>query len=122
MLVSQAAISSGLTSRPRFGPAKAVPATKITEAIRTRVLEILPVDIANFSFRAYAPGLNRVVVIRVARRVLANPFFTGRLDVPFLINGPALQQYGASIPVPWKSKPGQRQGENRSLQRSLGPA
>src|SRR6185369_4014515 len=109
MLVSQAAISSGLTFRPRFGPAKAVPATKITEAIRTRVLEILQVDITEFSFRAYAPGLDRVVVISVACRVLLGPFFTGGLDVPFLVNGPALQQYGASIPIPGEPEPGQRQ-------------
>src|SRR5262249_8984159 len=106
MLISQVAISAGLTSRPRLGPAKAVSTTHMTAIISTKVLKNLQVDIADLSFRAYAPGLNRIVMIHIARRVLRSPLFTGGLDVPLLIGGPALQQHGTSIPLPRQSEPG----------------
>src|SRR5262249_8515384 len=103
-------------------PAKAVPTTNMTAGIRTKALKSLQVDIADFSCRAYAPGLNRVVVIHVAHRVLRSPLFTGGLDVPLLIGGAALQQHGTPIPIPGQSESTHRQREHWSLQRRFGPA
>src|SRR5262249_22099807 len=91
MLMSQAAISSGLTSRPRLGSAKVIPATKMTAVARMKGCKNLQVNILDLSFRAYTPGLHRIIVIHVPYGVLLSPLCARGLHVPLLIGGSTLE-------------------------------
>src|SRR5205807_3762924 len=109
MLISQAAISAGLTSRPRLGPARAISGTKVTAVARMKEIKNLQVHILDLSFRAYTPGLHRIIVIHVPYGVLLSPLAACGLHVPFLIGGSTLEEHRFPFPCPGNAKTSQRQ-------------
>src|SRR5262245_46770729 len=78
MLISHAAISCVLASRPSPGPADRVGATPLVAHDTSRgsapiVAQILKVDIDDAPIGLHPPGLDHVVVVALPGRVLCEP-------------------------------------------------
>src|SRR5712692_10162492 len=129
MLMSQAAISAGLISFPRFGAwAKAALEPRASTTAKTRSLRI---DMFHLPIALDCRGRDGVVVLaREARygrdlRGLAahgHDLSPGRLHVAGLVPRAALQDRRAAILVPGHAEAGEGLAVHRFLQRRLRPA
>src|SRR4051812_47976838 len=98
MLISHAAISSGVATAPRFGlsAANAKPDAMVRpEAIMRRVLRV---DMLHLSFVGNAPGGDRIGVIDCPLAARGNHVLARWLGVTGLVGGAALQDRRPAVP------------------------
>src|SRR5688572_27758950 len=128
MLMSHAAISCGVASRPRPGPAGRLdgPVVEVAQA-STRVastmaaITFLKIDIAYASVSFDHPRLDRIVVVALLGHVFREPRRARGLHVSFLVDGPALQLDSRAVPLPRQAKTSHALREYRLLQHRLAP-
>src|SRR5688572_8880453 len=105
--MSHAAISCGVASRPRPGPARwldgpvVVVAQATTSAASvTAAITFLKVDIAYASVGVDRPSLDRVVVVALLGHIVREPGCARGLYVSVLVHGSALQLDTHAVPLP----------------------
>src|SRR5688572_24978854 len=127
--MSHAAISCGVASRPRPGPAGRLdgPVVEVAQATTRAAstmaaITSLKVDIAYASVGFDRPRLERVVVVALLGHVVGEPRRTRGLHVAFLVGGSALQLDTRAVPLPWQAEARHALREYRLLQHRLAPA
>src|SRR4051812_13950774 len=122
MLTSHAAISSGVATRPRFGPSAATATAEIRASAETVMRRLLRVDMFHLPFIGNAPGCDRVGVEDRPGPALGDHLLARRLDVPGVIDRAALQDGRATVPAPRHAETRQRFRQHWLLQRGRRPA
>src|SRR5688572_31942711 len=105
--MSHTAISCGVASRPRPGPAGrldgpvvAVAQASTSAASVTAAITFLKVDIAYASVGFDRPRLDRVIVVALLGHVFGEPGRARGLHVSFLVDGSALELDPRAVPLP----------------------
>src|SRR5579864_560502 len=104
MVISIFFTSSGVSRRPRFGEDCAVQTPDIRKHAAATNTTDLDVNIFHRPVSIDSPALNAVEVIRLARRILCDPFGARGLDFALFIRGPAHQNGAPSVPLPGQPK------------------
>src|SRR5262249_27696036 len=99
MLMSQAAISSGAATRPRFA-LSANAALQINPSASAPGEKRLSVDMLDLPARGHAPGGDAVEMVDGLAAAPGNQVGAGRLNIAALVAGAALQHGGAAVPAP----------------------
>src|SRR5258707_14801917 len=130
MLMSQGARSAGVIGCPNLG-ASAASATPRPSATAVAKASISRIDMAHLALVIDPPARDGVAVLdrkrRLVRRApgraaLGEECLSRRLHVAGLVRRSALQDRGATIPVPRNTEASESFAQNRRLQRPLGPA
>src|ERR1041385_5452325 len=122
MLMSALAISSGAAGRPNFGGATCAARATVAAMQKAALSKILDIDVAHLAVGADRPALNRVEMEILPRRILRHPFGMRLLHAALLVGRAAHQRPRSAAPHPRQPEAGQRLGQNRSAERSFGPA
>src|SRR5260221_10044420 len=121
MLMSQAAISSGVAGRPRPGPSARAGAVSPSRT-RTAVARALRIDMRHLAAFGNGPARDRVIVIDRPGSPLGDQMGAGRLNVAGSVGRAALQDRWTAVPTPRHAEAGQRLREHRLLERGGRPA
>src|SRR5262245_59357033 len=131
MLMSQAAISAGSIGCPRLGPAAKAALRPGASARKTTKRGSSRVDMFHLPVAVDRPAREAVVVLvreplhvrnLVRLAALRDELGAGRLHVPGLVPGAALQHRRSAVPAPGHAEPGKGLGEPGFLQRRFAPA
>src|SRR5689334_20903763 len=130
MLMSIAASIAADGVAPRLGPRVGVVLVVVSvdahAAINDAAIKapaiLLCEYIADASVGGNTPGLDVMIVIIHAGRVLRYKRSARRLHIAFFVGSAALQRCGSSRPFPRQSKARETLGKNRALQRRGAPA
>src|SRR5262249_17891534 len=130
MLMSQGARSAGGIGCPNRGAAAASATLRPSITIVANA-SISRIDMAHLALVIDPPAGDGVAVLHRKRRhvrrtpgraALADECLSARLHVAGLVRRTALQDRGATIPVPRNTEAGECFAQNRCLQRRLRPA
>src|SRR5262245_49115511 len=130
MLMSQGARSAGVIGCPNRG-ASAASATLRPSASPVAKASISRIDMAHLALVIDPPAGDGVTVLHRKRRhvrrtpgraALGDECLSARLHVAGLVRRTALQDRGATIPVPRNTEASECFAQNRRLQRRLRPA
>src|SRR6266571_2644808 len=130
MLMSQGARSAGLIGCPNLG-ASVASATPRPSATAVAKASISCIDMAHLTLVIDPPARDGVAVLHRERRhvrctpgraALGGECLSGRLHVAGLVRRTALQDRGATIPVPRNTEASECFAQNRRLQRRPRPA
>src|ERR1700757_1691467 len=100
MLMSHAAISSGVATRPRFGLSAANATAEVMARPKAAMRRALGVDMLHLTFVGNRPSRDGIGVIDRPVAARGDHLLTRRLDVSGLIGGAALQDRWAAVPAP----------------------
>src|SRR5262249_81726 len=130
MLMSQGARSAGVIGCPNLG-ASAASATLRLSASAVVKASISRIDMAHLALVINPPARDGIAVLHRERRdvrrtprraALGDECLSCRLHVAGLVCRTALQDHGATIPVPWNTEASECFAQNRRLHRRLRPA
>src|SRR3954463_1549881 len=100
MLMSHAAISSGVAARPRFGLSAANAAAEATARPEAAIRRALRVDMLHLAFVGNCPGRNGVGVIDRSVAARGDHLLTRGLQITGVVGRAALQDGRPTIPAP----------------------
>src|SRR2546427_3865384 len=121
MLMSHAAISSGVAARPRFGPSAANATAEVRAKPEAAMRIALHVDMLHLALVGNGPGRDGIGVIDRPVAAPGDHLLARRLDVTGLVGGAALQDRRVAVPTPWNAEACQRLRQHRRLQRRRRP-
>src|SRR5687767_9421944 len=122
ILMSHAATSCAVATRPRLGPVVGTgdPLSVVAQAA-DRTANASPaiarseINIGDAPVSCDFPGLDRMVVIALLRRQFRKQRRARRLHVSFLVDGTALEQRALAVPLPRHAESRHALGEDRPL-------
>src|SRR5262249_47904401 len=130
MLMSHGARSAGEIGWPKRGASAATAALTPSASTQARP-SLSRVNMAHLALRVDAPAGNRVEVLHgegadrrraLGLAALGEERGAARLLIAGLVDGAALQDGGAAVPIPRHAEAGEGLAQHRRLQRRLRPA
>src|SRR6516225_2081654 len=122
MLISQGTISSGVSTRPRFGLSAANATAEAMARPEAAMRRALRIDMLHLAFVGNGPGRDGVGVIYRSAAARGDHLLSRRLDVTALVGRAALQDRRPAVPPPRNAEARQRLRQHRRLQRRPRPA